>query len=100
MLHQESRIWGNIRTVSRIACIEDMKASPLHTLHGEFCNICILLVTSGLLLLPFSPERSPYRELSAQEEHSHPEDPFLSSSEVGDVSVKDHENCDIRVKTE
>jgi len=55
-------------------------------------------VTSGLLLLPFSPERSPYRELSAQEEHSHPEDPFLSSSEVRDVSVQDHENCDMSVK--
>jgi hypothetical protein len=55
-------------------------------------------VTSGLLLLPFSPERSPYRELSAQEEHSHPEDPFLSSSEVRDVSVQNHENCDMSVK--
>jgi len=38
MLHQEPRIWGNIRTESRIACIEDMKASPLHTLHAEFYN--------------------------------------------------------------
>ena len=55
-------------------------------------------MTSGLLLLPFSPERSPYRELSAQEEHSHPEDQFLSSSEVRDVSVQDHENCDMSVK--